>query len=386
MRLTKTIKVKLDTEAALLLPTIHAYTNSFNYVCQVGFSNKKSHSFDLHNLTYKYIRNTFNLPSQLTCSSRNKASEALNSLKRKKKNYIICPQSKQQAIRYDQRSFSIFLDKREVSLLTISGRLKCNIIISDYHKEYFQSWKYSSAELILQKNKKIFLHITFEKDIEDTPINGTFVGLDRGISNIAVTSNNKFYTGKHVKHVCDRYHALRKRLQKVNTKSAKRHLRKISGKERRFKADINHVISKRIIEELNPGDTLVLEDLKGIRNRRLRKTVRTLINSWNFYQLEQFLTYKANAKGICIEKVSARYTSQECSKCRYCARNNRKTRSVFQCKRCGYEINADLNASRNISRKAFESYQLSNGVEVNQPKVSMKSGESYSELGTSSHL
>jgi IS605 OrfB family transposase len=362
MKLVKTIKIKLDTDVAPLLPTIHAYTNSFNYVASIGFSKKKSHSIDLHNLTYSYIRENFNLPSQLTCSSRNKASEALNSLR--KKNYKICPKSKQQSIRYDKNSFSIFLNKSEVSLLTLNGRLRTKLIISNYHKEYFQDWKYSTAELKITKNKP-FLHIVFEKDITDTPTNGTFVGLDRGISNIAVTSNNKFYTGKHVKRVSRHYSNLRRKLQKVNSKSAKRHLRKLSGKERRFKADVNHKISKDIISTLNPGDTLILEDLTGIRNRRLRKTVRILINNWNFFQLEQFLTYKANVKGIGIVKVVARYTSQTCSKCGFCARDNRKSQAKFECKACGFRSNADLNASRNISMRAHDNYKLSCGAIVN---------------------
>jgi IS605 OrfB family transposase len=368
MILTKTIKIKLDLEATKLLPTILAYTDSFNYVSQIGFSKKKSHSIDLHNLTYSYVRNTFSLPSQLACSSRNKASEALNGLR--KKNWKICPHSKQQSIRYDLRSYSIDLNKEEVSLLTLTGRLKCKLILSNYSREYFQYWKRKSAELVILKNKP-YLNIIFEKDITDIPTNNTFVGLDRGISNIAVLSNNKFFTGKYVKKICFYYRNLRRKLQLVNTKSAKRHLRKISKKEKRFKADINHQISKQIIESLNPGDTLVLEDLKGIRNQRLRKTVRILINNWNFFQLEQFITYKANAKGICVVKVPAKYTSQTCSRCGYCKRNNRKDQSHFECRECGFRINADLNASRNIRDKAISFYKKEIGVEVNQPDVSV---------------
>ena len=366
MNLVKTIRVKLNAEAAELLPTISAYTNAFNFVCQVGYDNKKSHSIDLHNLTYSDVREKFGLPSQLTCSARNKASEALNALRKKK--VKTCPKSKQQSIRYDQNSYTLFLDKEQVSLLTCNGRKRFPIIISDYHKEYFKTWKYTSTELCIYK-KKVYLHIVFEKEITDTPTNGTFVGLDRGISNIAVTSNNQFYTGKHVRKISYRYRSLRRKLQKVNSKSAKRHLKRLSGKERRFKADVNHQISKQIINSLNPGDTLVLEDLKGIRAKRLRKTVRVLINSWSFYQLEQFLAYKGNAKGISIVKVEAKYTSQTCSCCGYCARDNRKTQASFVCKACGYKLNADLNASRNISAKAFATYKVANGAEVNQPIV-----------------
>ena len=286
-----------------------------------------------------------------------------------KKTYKKCPNSKLQSIRYDKNSYSIFLDKKQVSLLTCFGRKRYDLIISNYHQDFFKSWKYTSADLVIIKNN-VYLHIVFEKDIADVPTNGTFVGLDRGISNIAVLSNNKFYTGKHVKHVSDNYRNLRRRLQKKGTKSAKRHLRKLCGKERRFKADINHQISKKIISNLNPGDTLVLEDLKGIRAKRLRKTVRILINNWSFYQLEQFLQYKANAKGICITHVEAKYTSQTCSKCGYCAKNNRKTQACFVCKTCGFKLNADLNASKNIRNKAHDAYKASCGVEVNQPNVS----------------
>jgi len=366
MKLIKTIKFKITAEAIELLPTVLAYTNAFNYVCQIGFVNKKSHSIDLHNLTYSDVRSKFNLPSQLTCSTRNKSSEVLNALRKKK--IQVCPKSKRQSIRYDKNSYSLFLNKSQVSLLTCNGRKRYNLIISDYNKEYFSTWKYTSAELVIIKNK-VYLHITFEKDITDTPTNGTFVGLDRGISNLAVTSNNKFYTGKHVKRVSQYYRNLRRKLQKVKTKSAKRHLQKISGKEKRFKADINHKISKSIIQSLNPGDTLVLEDLTGIRAKRLRKEIRILINNWSFYQLEQFLIYKANAKSIGIVKVEAKYTSQTCSKCGYCARANRKTQALFVCKQCGYTLNADLNASRNIRDKAHDSYKESCEAAIFQPIV-----------------
>jgi putative transposase len=88
-----------------------------------------------------------------------------------------------------------------------------------------------------------------------------------------------------------------------------------SGQEQRFRADINHIISKNIVSSLNPGDTIVLEELTGIRNKRLRKAQRTLLNNWSYFQLEQFITYKAMAKGIDVKHIDARYTSQRCSKC-----------------------------------------------------------------------
>jgi IS605 OrfB family transposase len=268
------------------------------------------------------------------------------------------------------------LNKSEVSLSTLTGRQKFPIIISKYHQEYLKNWKIGSADLIVRKNNQVFLNVTFTKDIADTEQNGKFVGLDRGIKNIAVTSDNKFYTGKHVKRVSQKYKTLRSKLQQKGTKSAKRHLRKLSGKEKRFKADVNHCISKSIINNLNKGDTLVLEDLTGIRAKRLRKTVRTLIHGWSFYQLEQFLKYKAQAEGITLVHKNACYTSQKCSCCGYTARTNRKTQGFFECKKCGFKLNADLNASRNIRNLGLNSYQEFNRGEVNHPNVSEAQAQS----------
>jgi putative transposase len=142
-------------------------------------------------------------------------------------------------------------------------------------------------------------------------------------------------------------------------------LKRLTRKERQFRADINHQISKKIIQSIPEGSTIVLEELTGIRNKRLRKKQRTLLNNWSYFQLEQFLTYKAMAKGISVEHIDARYTSQRCSKCGFVCRSNRKQHE-FCCKHCGYRLNADLNASRNICNKHLDSYKLSDRADVNQ--------------------
>lgn len=243
--------------------------------------------------------------------------------------------------------------------MTISGRKKYQLTISNYHQKYFKTWKNTSADLCL-KDKEVYLHIVFEKDLTDTQPNGKLIGIDRGINNIAVVSNNKFFGGRVIKNTVNRYRRLRKVLQKKGTASAKRHLCRLSGKEKRFRADQNHQISKQIINSLNPGDTIVLENLIGIRNRILRKVQRTLTNNWSYFQLEQFLIYKATAKSITVKYIDACYTSQRCSSCGFILRSNRKQHS-FCCKQCGFKLNSDLNASRNICMKALDSYMLTSG-------------------------
>jgi IS605 OrfB family transposase len=376
MQIRKTAKIKLEAKVDDFLPTAKAYTEAFNFVCQVGYEKSEHNSINLHKLTYAQAKAKFGLNSQLTCSARVKAAEALSSVKKKK--YSKCPRSKLTSIRLDVRSYAISKDN-VASISTLEGRKKFNLKIPDYYKDLFETWKRTSADLVISKNR-VYLHISFEKDVEDHKprINSKTLGIDRGINKIAVTSDNKFYSANKLKLVCKRYQQLRRRLQKADTQSAKRHLKKLSGKEKRFKADVNHQISKKIINSLNSGDTIALERLKGIRDKKVGKKLRTALNSWNFYQLQQFLTYKALAKGIKVVYVNAAYTSTTCSECGYNHKSNRKNQSTFQCTNPEFgkcrkiKLNADLNASRNISSRALSGYKPDNGADVNQPCVAVE--------------
>jgi len=370
MKLIRTAKIKLNISASEVLPTIQAYTEAFNYACDIAYHQKIKHRVPLHKLVYYDLRSKFGLKSQLAVSCLSKSVEAVKSTltKTKYKKIGSCPTYKQCSIRLDANSYTLFLNKKQVSILTISGRKKYELIIPDYYKNQFANWEYGSADLCVKKNK-VYLHISFELEIPDTPQNGSIYGLDRGISKLAVVSNNKFFGGGKLKQVVKKYGKIRSKLQKSGSKSAKRHLRRISGKEKRFRADINHCISKEIISSLKSGDTLVLEKLTGIRKNKVRKKVRTMLNSWSFFQLEQFLIYKAAEKGVHITFINPAYTSQMCSKCGHTDKFSRKDQANFCCTSCGFRLNADLNASRNIRNKQITSYMPVSGAVVNQPIV-----------------
>jgi IS605 OrfB family transposase len=365
MRLTRTVKLELDIPIEIIKPTVEAYTKAFNFVCQTGWNDSDSNGVSLHNKTYsdtiKY------LPSQLAVSARMKATEAIKAVKTriKKKKKATCPQSKQSSVRYDARSYNVWFDRNELSLLTIKGRIKVPISVPEYFKQYL-TWRRCSAELFIRRNK-VFLNIVFSKDVFDPEFTGKVVGIDRGIKKLAVTSENQFFGGGQVKKVSKRYEKIRSALQSRGSKSAKRHLQKISKKENRFRADTNHVIAKRIVESLDSGDVIALEKLTGIRQTaRLRKKQRKDLHKWNFFQFEQFLTYKANARGIGVEYVDARYTSQKCSICGHISRSNRQSQAIFKCKHCGFSLNADLNASRNIRQNYLDAICSPDSALVNK--------------------
>lgn len=369
MEIARTIKLKLNINSDLILPTIKAYTKAYNYVCKIGWNDKDFNGVSLHHKTYEFTREEFQLPAQLACSARMRATESLKSTntKLKKNGKASQPKSLQIPIRLDARSFTVWFERNEISIVTLTGRIKIPIQIPEYFKQY-TVWKRASADLFT-KNGKVYLSLVMTQDIpEPMPNEKSVIGIDRGINNLAVTSNNKFFSGKNVKRISKRYQKIRSKLQACGSKSAKRHLRKISGKENRFKTDINHVISKKITNSVPKNSIVVLEKLTDIRKSKLRKKQRTELNKWKFFQLEQFLKYKLEAKNCIIECVCPRYTSQTCSKCGHQVRSNRKGH-VFKCKACGFELNADLVASRNIKSKFLESYKFSKRVPVNEPIV-----------------
>ena len=285
-----------------------------------------------------------------------------------------CPHSKLMSIRLDKNSHTIWFNKSLVSVLTCEGRLRLPFKIHPYFQQFI-NWKHSCAQFCFKKNT-FFLKVQFEKDVEDVPKSGKFIGIDRGIKKLAVTSDNRFFGGGPTRRICKRYQRIRSKLQKCGTKSAKRHLVRLSGQEKRFKSDVNHQISKAIVQCLNPGDTIVLEALSGIRNKRMRKKIRKEVNSWNFLQLENYITYKAEYRGIHIEHVNAAYTSLRCSKCGDIKRSNRKSQSCFVCRKCGFKLNADLNAARNIVLKHLDATNFLGSLRgypdrapVNEPNV-----------------
>lgn len=130
--------------------------------------------------------------------------------------------------------------------------------------------------------------------------------------------------------------------------------RRLSGRLTRFRRDCDHVLSKRIVQSATPGTTLVIENLTEIRSHtKIQKKTETSrrLHSWSLRQFRSFLEYKAQAAVLRVVAIDPRHTSQTCSKCGFQHRSNRKSQSLFLCKNCAYQLNADLNAAYNICDK-----------------------------------
>lgn len=247
-------------------------------------------------------------------------------------------------------------------MITLKGRIKLRTGIGEYQKARADRIR-GQADLIFRKGEfYIIAVVDAPEKSESDPIGALRV--DLGIENIATDSDGQVFSGEKVERVRKRYNGLRARLQKSGTRSAKRHLKKMSGREKRFKRDVNHQISKAIVSKAK-GTTraIALEDLSGIRTRATvigRTQQRDRHSKWSFRQLRAFVEYKAKREGVPIRIVDPRNTSRECPKCHNIDERNRPTRDHFKCTECEYEAMADYVAATNIAARA---------ALVNQPIV-----------------
>jgi len=348
MNVDRTIKFKLDLseyDKETLRLTMALSNHVFNEIAEYGFKNHTCSKVSIHHATYYDIRGKYpDLPCSILQGVRDVACETLKGVGLEK-----LPHAKEfSGVRYNKRVCNINLSKQTVTLASTKSRVKATFTIPEYYRQYL-GWELRTSMLKYNKQQDTFyLHVTIRKQSPE-PINGTEVlGIDRGIVNIAVTSSNVFFNSKPIKNVRAKYAYLRAKLQSKGTRSAKKLLKKISGKEERFVTWMNHNISKEIVAM--PFDVFAIENLTSIRVQSRTKGVEFTrkLNNWSFYQLEQFLRYKAEALGKSVITIDPRYTSQKCSNCGHIYKGNRKGNS-FHCVKCGFQIHADLNAARNIA-------------------------------------
>ncbi|MFX1285027.1 MAG: RNA-guided endonuclease InsQ/TnpB family protein [Promethearchaeota archaeon] len=365
----RTIQCPLPAENELL-ETIKTYNKAVQHVIDRGWSRRTFNKNTLHFETYKAVRKRYPcLQSSLVQCARDMAADIL---KREKFNHNRPIKKVLSGIRYNQRTFTPFLETGVISISTIAGRKRYPFIIPEYFQQYLVFGRISSLTLYYnKKRKKIIAYLTME--LPDIPVEepSSFLGVDRGIKRIAVCSNNMFYPTNHILAVKWKYQQLRKRLQSKGTRSAKRKLRLVSGRERRFMTDENRNLAKWICNM--PNNCIVLENIRGLKQHskkenKASKKLRRKFSNWSYYQLEQFIIERAEKVGKTVLFVNPRYTSQRCSCCGYISSHNRCFQSSFVCGNCSLQLNADLNAARNLSDFGMSEIRRAS---VNSPNVAV---------------
>ena len=364
MQMTITAKIQLVVSAEyceLLGSTANAYRNACNFVSEYIFRTHNLKQYSLNKELYYEIREKFGLGSQMSQSVLKTVISRYKTIQTHHHMWIQPKFKVPQVYLVWNRDYS--LSQNYFSVNTLNGRLKLPYYAKGMEK-YFdkETYKFGTATLVL-KHKRYFLHIpvTFEVDECCNSDICNVVGIDRVINFIVTTYDSKhqsgFVSGKFIKQKRRHYKNLRKQLQQVGTPSSRRRLKMIGQRENRWMQNVNHCVSKALVDN-NPKHTLfVLEDLSGIRSatEKIRVKDRYVAVSWSFYDLEQKLIYKAMQHHDKVIKVNPAYTSQCCPVCGHTEKANRNKKiHLFCCKNCGYKSNDDRIGAMNLYRMGID--------------------------------
>jgi putative transposase len=404
--ITATLNLNPPSEQKAALREVSlAYRDALNYASQVAFdAGKSSSGAKLQKAVYNELRSRFGLGAQMACNVPRQVSGTYKSLWTKVKQNTAAIKAGHTKKRYKgldkapkyvartvtlnyQRDYS-FKTKQRVSINTLDGRAVIPYEGYNKHVELIaNSAKIGAAKIVYQRSSKTY-YLMVSLEIETPAIEPTNItrisGVDVGQRYLAVEvdlqSKSKFYSGKAARHKANRYHKARQTLQRKGTRSAKRRLIALSGRERRFIADTNHQIATQIAK---PNSLIGLEELTGIRERTKSRTGKKTSKKqrkanrnkakWSFAELHVYIDYKANLIGSLATKVPAHYTSQSCVKCGHTSKANRPNKGLlFRCECCGFELHADLLGSRNIALRTLVVRQdwMATGILSASPNVS----------------
>jgi len=353
------VQVKLlatPEETDALLQTLEMANTVCNQISERAWENKTFRQYPLHRLVYHEMRQAFPLSSQMVVRQIAKVTDAYKVDRKTKRTF-----NPHGSIAYDARILSWRTEgEQTVSIWTVAGRLRIPFACGERQMELLQK-RAGEADLIY-RDGAFYLHQVCEVEEEEPLEPEAWLGVDLGIVNLATTSDGESFSGAVVERKRVWYEHRRRVLQSAGTKSAKRRLRKLAGRFARFQRNVNHRISKALVETAKRTCRgIALEELKGIRERaRVRRRQRSRHHSWAFHQLRCFVSYKARLAGVPVQPVNSSYTSQTCPLCGHCDRSNRRSRDWFACSVCGFAGLADHVAAMVIAARA----------DVNPPMVS----------------
>lgn len=350
-----TVRCKLnptDSQAEEIEDTLKAFAGACNWINQ-NTPAKLRNKVLIQGVVYQDVRTKFGLSANLAIRAINRVAA---NRKTAMKDRSSVKNFKPTSIDYDARIFAFREKDEEVSVTLLRSRQRIKLVLGDYQRTRLKGSKPTSSTLC-KKGSDYYINIQVKSETPEQIHVDTILGVDLGITDIAVTSEGQKFSGKTIKLIKNHYASMRAVLQQKavkGTRSSRRRCRelqqRLSGKEARYQRQINHEISKAIVTRAQEIPAkIALEDLTGIRddiNQNAGKNQRRRVNGWAFYQLKEFLTYKALAVGIPLVLVDPAYTSKTCHVCGNPGVRNGKS---FKCPACGWAGDADLNGAQNIA-------------------------------------
>jgi putative transposase len=359
------VKCKLEVPQELRAEidlTLERFSDACNQILDAAKESKQWNATKLHHIVYHPVKASTGLKANMVCQA---IRRVIGNAKAVKQVHKFRPTS----INLDYQLFKI--DKKDsdkIGITLITGRKKFRMSIGNYQRALLKGQTPTAATLNKTRKGDYYINICVEIPTDPTGKTPKVIGVDLGRRDIATTSTEKSWSGDAIQSARDRYSKVRSNVQRKRTRSSRKLLRRLQGREQRFQKWLNHNISKELVAEAKQGNAaLAFEDLTNIRkslNEKPRsKTERRRTNNWAFYQLRLFVQYKAAIAGVPVLFVPPAYTSQTCHRCGHLHpvkgksyRNGKR----FKCGHCGFEHDADVNAAMNIAAL---------GVSINNPEV-----------------
>ena len=369
---TISVKCKLQVPVELrseIDRTLQGFADACNQIYEVAKREKCWNTTKLHHKVYNPVREATGLKANHVCQA---IRRVIGNAKAVKEVHKFRPTS----LSLDTRTFAYIEELQTVGITLMCGRKKFKLSIGNYQRALLRGQKPTAATLKKTKKGDYYINVCVDLPTEPTGKTPKVIGVDLGRRDIATTSTGKSWSGEKIQATRDRYSKVRANVQSKRTRSSRRLLRRLSGREQRFQKWLialacrlaaYHNISKQLVKDAKSSNaSLAFEDLTNIRqslNQKPRsKKERRRTNNWAFYQLRLFAEYKANIAGIPIILVPPAYTSQTCSRCHHVHpvkgksyRNGKK----YRCGNCNFEHDADMNAALNIAAL---------GLSVSQPE------------------
>ena len=369
-------------EHELLHATVEEWLDGCNIASSLAWEDEHTQA-GVRSIAKDTVQGETQLNSQHSILACHEAASSIQSCikRRKQGKRATQPHFTSRSITYDRRTLTVFPEKEQVSLTVLDdhSRVRADLALPSeddgYQYQYLddEDWEYTESTLHYQDGEW-YLHLGYRKEKpenEATTQNGTVLGVDLGVNQIAVTSTARFFSAGKLNHTRREFENTRGDLQECGTQSAHRTLQEVSGREDEYVKHVLHSVANEIVEEAleHECDSIIFEKLDGIRDRLPYADWHSM---WAFRKLKQFVEYKAEEKGVFVDTVNPKNTSKRCNECGYVHDDNRH-QDEFECQRCGKQNHADYNAAKNIAELyLLRGHQPSRGRSVGQ--YALKSG------------
>ena len=291
-----TIQLKLlptPTQSDTLLRTLAAANAACDYISQVAWESRTFSKFALQKECYQDVRAMFGLTAQMVIRALAKVGDAYKLDTETRRSFR--PTS---AIAYDDRILSFAMPDSSVSIWTLDKRQSIPFVCGERQKALLP-FRCGETDLAFVGGNW-YLFATCEIDAPDPMDVEGVLGIDLGVTNIAVDSDGEVHSGRAIKHVRYRHRRIGTKLQKKGTKRSRSRLKRLAGQEARFAKDVNHCLAKRIVAKAKRTKrAIAVEDLTHIRTLlRARRSQRATLHSWSSPNCRRLSPTKRWVKGF----------------------------------------------------------------------------------------